>query len=128
MSNPHRGQAEVELGGRRLTLTIDYNKLAEIEEATGVSFMAGGDDLKAKVSTVRFVRDAVAIACSTRGRAITPSQVGDWLSETGKIIEAGIAVNTAIARFFSGALPQKDSESSAHPTIEPNAPGSTGQG
>jgi hypothetical protein len=113
--NPHRGEAELDIGGKERKLIIDFNVLAEIEQATGVSFLYDPEDAKKreeidrKSSTIDFVRKAVAAALSDDKRTVRASTVGLWFSaEPMKIAKATIALKNALQSFFSGLALDKE--------------------
>lgn len=119
-ANPHRGECALEIGGRERVLVMNYNTLARIEQEAGVSYLFDPEDLDAqkalesKMRSVTFVRIAVAAALSYDRRVVRPEQVGEWLSEPGKLVEAFNATSTALSRFFAGiAAAKKQDESPA---------------
>jgi len=134
--NPHRGEAELDLGGRTRVLKIDFNALARIEQSLGVSFLLGSSEQQEKLehvlSTVNGVRVAVAEGLSTERQRVDPNKVGEWMSEPGKLLAASEAVGKALSRFFSGlSLKPVDEGEPARPTSEAGAvraPASGGQG
>jgi hypothetical protein len=123
-ANPHRGEAELEIGGKDRKLVIDFNVLAEIEEATGVTFLYDPDDAKKreeidrKSSTINFVRKAIAASLSNDKRTVRPDTVGLWFSaEPSKIAEATLALKNALQSFFTALADSKKKEAPKAETL-----------
>jgi hypothetical protein len=126
--NPNRGEAEIELGGRERKLVIDFNVLAEIEQATGVSFLYDPEDTKKreeidrKSSTIDFVRKAVAAALSNDKRTVSPTSVGLWFSaEPTKISAATRALKNALHGFFAALEASKKKDGKEEEPTETTA-------
>lgn len=111
MANPHRGEAEVELGGAKFTLRYDFNALAELEGILGESVtyvMAGAD----KRIGLRFIRAAVYAGLlydRKLSKGMTLEKIGHLLSPDN-LAEVGEQVCRGIGAAFGVDL-DEDAES-----------------
>jgi hypothetical protein len=126
--NPNRGESELEIGGKERKLVIDFNVLAQIEQATGVSFLYDPDDEKKREdmdrrsSTIDFVLKAVAASLSNEKRSVNPNTVGLWFSaEPDKIAAATKSLKEALHRFFAALSASKKKDTGEEETSKTTA-------
>lgn len=111
MTNPHRGEAEFELDGKRYVVRIDFNAMAEIQNDTGISLM---DRSQAESKGFVFIRSALAAGLSHNGVHVTPQQAGNLIgSHMSKLVTITQAVSKAINLFLVGPNPPKQQETEA---------------
>lgn len=110
MANPHRGEVDLNLGGTNYRVRIDFNAMAEIQDATGISLM---DRQQAESKGFVFLRAALAAGLSHDGVRYTPQRAGDLIGEhMSELVAITQAVTKAINLFLLGPNPPKQTEAS----------------
>ncbi len=76
MANPHRGQVDIEIGGRTRTLRYDMNALAELESGLGkpIGAIFAEDNVGINV-----LRQALYVGLRHSDRRLTPGKVGGMM-------------------------------------------------
>jgi len=75
-NNPTAPRIDIELGGKTRTLLLDFNALADFEEATGVNVLQTGFD----EFGARHMRALIWAGLLHEEPDVTIRQVGSWLS------------------------------------------------
>jgi hypothetical protein len=110
MANPRRGEVSCRLGGRRHTLRLTLNALAEIEAAMAADGLAGlGQRLAA--GRLRSADLVALLGATLRGGGTAVSD-----EEAGALVDAGDlpVIAEALARLFALAFPE--AEETARPS------------
>lgn len=92
-ANRFKGEIAVEVGGRRYTLVMDFNVMAEFEEATGIGaldFLGQAEQGNARISLLRAFTHAALLPHQPDA---TVEDAGDLLSEDQTVIGRLIAAS-----------------------------------
>jgi len=78
MSNPIRGEVEIELGGQTRVLRFDMNALCELEARLQMPI---GKIFDSSFMGIRVIREALHVGLTAKGdRRLTVKMVGDWMT------------------------------------------------
>jgi predicted transcriptional regulator len=122
MANPHRGEAPLELGGKQYVLRIDFNAVADIQDATGIDLENLAEELDRK--SLPFLRAALAAGLSREHKRVSVWQAGRLIgANMDRLGDIGQAIATALIRYFQGAKPaEATSDDSPLPPTPPLSP------
>ena len=99
--NAHRGEIELELGGKMRRLVPKFTALAEVEQATGMSLQAAGTMIAMQQANADLYVQVVLAGLRAAGdRDVEYNDVGQWIMDAGGIA----AIQDAVTDFFAGII------------------------
>jgi hypothetical protein len=126
VSNPHRGEVDVELDGRHLTLRYDFNALAELEKLLDMPVQAMFSEGNAGV---RVIRAALYVGIkqqwANRRPRLSESRIGIWMRRGPDGIEGADLIayyGEKVAEAITGALGVADADDEERESAEAGSP------
>lgn len=94
MSNPHRGEVDLQVGGKTYTIVLDINAICELEQLLGKSVAEIGRDMG------RILNMRAMLWAGLRARhQVTLEEVGEILQQAG-MQQAVVKIKEAMALAF----------------------------
>lgn len=113
-------QASLQVGGRLRFVQIDNNALCTVEEITGVDLIAGADASGLRILRALCYAALVSGARATGGkRDFSLEDVGDWMQESGELLETVVDLLKASKAEPDAKDPQKVQEETTGSPVGP---------
>ena len=111
MANPHRGEVEIDIGGRERVLRFDFNAIAELEKRLDMPFSVAFAEENAGI---RVIKESLYVGLKSTNPRVTPDLIGRWM-EFPKLSDYGEKIGEAL-RLWIGDDDEAKGENVDRPT------------